>query len=79
MQDSATEFEHLAKAERDIADGERRVTAQMLVVERLRGAGHDARESERLLLNLQQTLGAWRDHREVILRAIARLERATQR
>lgn len=76
MQDVLAEFDHLAKAERDVADGERRVTAQMLLVERLRGAGQDAHEAERLLLNLGQTLQAWRDHRELILREIARLERA---
>lgn len=79
MPELATELKHLAKAERDIADGERHVTAQMLMVERLRDTGHDTREAQRLLLNLRQSLDAWWDHRDAILRVIARLERAPAR
>lgn len=75
MPDLMTEREHLLQADRDIADGERRITAQTLLVERLRTAGHDTREAERLLLNLRQTLETWRDHRDAILHEIARLER----
>ena len=79
MPDLQTEQEHLFKAERDIVQGERRITAQALLVERLRRGGHDTREAERLLLNLRQTLDAWRDHREAILREIGRLEREPPR
>ena len=79
MADLQTEREHLLKADRHIVEGERRITAQALRVERLRGGGHDTDESERLLLNLRQTLEAWWDHREAILREIARLEHAGTR
>ena len=72
--DLATEEAHLEKSERDIADGERRVSAQALLVERLRAGGHDTGTAEALLMTLQQTLEGWRAHREEILRSIARLQ-----
>jgi len=71
----ADERENLAKAERDISAGERRVAAQEVLVERLRRDGHSVREAEGLLLTLRQTLTAWMGHRDEILRQIARLER----
>lgn len=74
MADLATELKHLAKAESDIAAGERRVSAQALLVERLRDGGHETGEAEALLLTLRQTLAAWRGHRDEILRTVARLE-----
>ncbi|MEZ0169387.1 hypothetical protein [Microvirga sp. TS319] len=46
MADPVAEREHLARAERDIAEGERRVTRQMLLVEELRRDGHDTTEAE---------------------------------
>lgn len=67
---------HLAKADRDIVDGERRITAQQLLIEQLRVDEHDTSEAERLLLTLRQTLEAWQSHRDLILQAIARLEQA---
>ena len=73
MTQLAEEREHLAQADRDIVAGERRVAAQMLLVERLRRDGHDTHAAE-LLANLQGTLEAWRAHREQILREIARLK-----
>lgn len=76
VQNLETERRHLAEADRDIAAGERCVTTQALLVERLRGAGHDTGEAERLLLTLRQTLEAWWGHRELILDEISRLERA---
>lgn len=74
-----TERQHLLEADRHIVAGERRVTAQALRVERLREGGHDTGRAERLLLNLRQTLEAWWEHREAILREIARLEHAGTR
>jgi hypothetical protein len=70
----AGEREQLAQADRDIAAGERRVLAQVLLIERLRRDGHDTHGAKLLLANLQGTLEAWRVHREEILRKIARLE-----
>ena len=68
MPDLDLEREHLGRAERDIAEGERRVTRQMLLIERLRQEGHDTAEAEKLLLTLRETLAEWQAHRDEILR-----------
>lgn len=65
---------NLAKSDRDIVEGEGRITRQTALVERLRGHGQTVTEAERLLETLHQTLELWRDHREAILRRIAYLE-----
>ena len=67
---------HLVKADRDIAEGGRRVSAQVLLIERLRVGGHSTGDAENLLQTLRQTLQAWQNHRDLILQAIARLEAA---
>ena len=69
---SAKERNHLAKAERDIAEGEERITRQMLLIEKMRQDGHDATEAEKMLRTLRETLSAWQEHREEILRELAR-------
>lgn len=74
MLDLATEKTELAKANRDITEGEDRIRHQAELVQRLRAAGQDMAVAERLLVTLQQTLAAWKDHRDLILMAIARLE-----
>ena len=74
MLDLATEKEHLAKAESDIAEGERRITQQTELIERLRRDDHNVGEAETLLETLRQTLRTWQDHRDLILVTIARLE-----
>ena len=74
MLDLATEREHLAKADHDIAEGEAGISHQVELIDRLREQGHDLSGAKGLLLTLEQTLQAWRDHREEILRTIARLE-----
>jgi hypothetical protein len=76
--DLAMEKQHLAKAERDIAAGEVRVTQQAELVEHMRQRGaHELTEGERLLETLRGTLQTWRSHRENILEAIARMEKET--
>ena len=67
MSDPAIEREHLSRAERHIVEGEERITMQMLLVERMRSEGQDAKEAERLLLTLRETLVAWQWHRTQIL------------
>jgi hypothetical protein len=54
-------------------EGERRVAAQMLLLEQLRADGHDTRLAEKLLASLQATLTEWRTHRELIVKRIAQL------
>ncbi|MBB3021536.1 hypothetical protein FHR70_004637 [Microvirga lupini] len=72
MPDPALERVHLAKAERDIAEGEERITRQMLLIERMNQEGHDTAEAERLLLTLREVLAEWQAHREEILRVLER-------
>jgi hypothetical protein len=72
MPDPVLEREHLAIAERHITQGEGRVTAQMLRIEELRGAGHDVKEAEKFLTLLEATLSAWQEHRDEIFRDLAR-------
>ena len=76
MIDLATEKETLAKADRDVAEGERRVAQQAELIEhmRSRGSPHDVTAAEGLLRTLQETLQSWRDHRATIIRTIADME-----
>jgi hypothetical protein len=69
----AREGRTLAQADQDIVDGERRVAAQMLLVEQLRADGHDTHLAEKLLASLQASLSEWRAHRELIVQRIAQL------
>lgn len=75
MTDLAMEREHLAKAERDLVEGEERIARQAELLARLREAGHDIGLAEILLHNLEQTLQVWKDHRDEILATLARLEK----
>ena len=68
----SAEQEALARAERDIADGERRVTDQIVLIEALRRDGHDVSEAEKLLQTFLETLVAWHGHRDEILVELAR-------
>jgi len=72
MPDPAIEREHLSKAERDIAEGEERISRQMILIDRLRQDGHDVAGAERLLVILQETLAVWQAHRDEILRELRR-------
>ncbi|MFC1458471.1 hypothetical protein ACETIH_17550 [Microvirga arabica] len=72
MPNHTLEWEHLVKTERDIVEGEWRVTRQMLLIEKLRQAGHATAEAEKLLLTLEDTLEDWWAHRDEILRNLER-------
>lgn len=72
--DLQKELKDLAKAELDIIEGERRITEQIIRIEAMRNAGKDTTRAEEMLRTLEETLEAWRAHRQVILDAIARLE-----
>lgn len=78
MPNLAVERQHLVKANRDIAEGEKRILAQTQFIERLRRKGQETDQAELLLLNLQQTLAVWQAHREQIRETIAQLEQATE-
>lgn len=72
MIDLEAERRHLAKAEHDIADGEMRVSRQILLIEELRRDGHDIAQAERYLGILRDTLATWYDHRDLIMHEIER-------
>ena len=77
MSDLDAERRHLVKADQHIVDGERRISAQLLLIERFQASGQDTREAKQLFLSLKQTLKVWQDHRILILQEIARLEGAS--
>ena len=62
----------LAKAEQDIADGDLRISEQIIRITRMREKGYDTAQAEELLETLKATLEAWLRHRELILDAIKR-------
>jgi hypothetical protein len=64
----------LGKAELRIAEGERRITRQMMLIEELRADGHDVTHAETALEALQHTLEAWNSQRDAVLAVIRRLE-----
>ena len=72
MPDMQQEREHLAKANRDIADGERRVAEQIILIQQMTEKGQDTALAEEFLRNLEQTLEQWHVHRRLILEALAR-------
>ena len=75
MLDLAMEKEHLAKADRDIAEGEKRIARQTALIEHKRTAGIPGlAEAEALLGTLEDTMRIWRSHRATILRTIEEIE-----
>ena len=72
MSDPFMESEHLARAERHIAEGERRVAAQREIIARLVEEGRDTALAKKLLQSLEQALEQWHVHRRLILESLAR-------
>ncbi len=68
------EREDLAKADLDIAAGERRVAEQIALIEQMTRKGQNTTEASRLLRNYDETLEQFRFHRQLILDEIARQE-----
>ena len=74
MPDLQQEREHLAEADRHIAEGRRRVADQVALIARLAQDGHDTTQARRLLLTLEASLEGRHEHRQIILCNIARLD-----
>ena len=68
------ERQHLDRADADIAAGEGRVTEQIALIERLAVQGQNTTEAQKLLQSYQETLETWREHRQLIVEEIERLE-----
>jgi predicted nucleic acid-binding Zn-ribbon protein len=71
MASVAREQADFDKAEQDIRDGEARIEQQRRLIDDLRRDGHETVEAEKLLWALQQSLDAWRAHRDTIRTLLA--------
>jgi hypothetical protein len=71
MPDPVKEQGDLDKAEQDIRDGEERIAQQSRLIAELRRDGHDTVEAEKLLWAMQQSLEAWKGHRDTIGNVLA--------
>jgi len=65
----------LVKAETDIEDGWKRLRNQQDLLRELRASGHDAKQAERLVGLMMQTLVEWERHRILIVERVAYLEK----
>ena len=65
----------LVKADQDIEEGWLRIRNQEDRVRELMAGGHDARQAERLVQLLKQTLIEWERHRTLIVQRVTYLER----
>ncbi|MBM0206165.1 hypothetical protein JNW90_26490 [Micromonospora sp. STR1s_5] len=72
--DRQLEVEHLAQADRHVAEGQVRVDQQQARLAALGESGFDTALAERLLETLERTLIEWRAHREEILRRLANID-----
>ncbi|ACL63054.1 hypothetical protein [Methylobacterium nodulans] len=70
------EQEDLIQADRHLAAGEKRVIEQIVLLQRMTEKGYDTATGKDLLRLLEETMVIWQDHRQLILDAIARHERA---
>jgi hypothetical protein len=61
--------EVLAKIDRDIAEGERHVAEQIVLIRWMSGECLDTSLAQSLLFNLEQILQHWHAHRQLILEA----------
>jgi hypothetical protein len=79
MPDVAKEQADLAKADQDVREGEARISHQMALIEELRRDGHETGDAEKLLWTLQQSLEAWKGHRDTIRSILAKSKERSQR
>jgi len=70
--DRKTEEEHLRKADADIAQGRERIERQKQLIERMAAHGHDVTAAKSILQTLHETLEVMKEHRETILKELAR-------
>ena len=69
------EREELIQADRHLAAGEQRIAEQIALIRWMTERGYDTVVAKDLLRLLEETLTIWKEHRELILGAIARYER----
>jgi hypothetical protein len=69
MSKTLNRCEVLAKIDRDIAEGERHVAEQIVLIKWMREECLDTTLAQSLLCNLEQILEHWHTHRQLILEA----------
>jgi hypothetical protein len=69
--DLEVESAALVQANRDINDGKVRIQRQREIIYELSSDGHDTQAALRLLMTLEDTLGAMIEHRTLIVARIA--------
>lgn len=72
--DREAEIERLNLSERHIAEAERHIMEQQLIVGQLRGGGHDTQEAERLLKTMESVLDTYQVHRRLIVEMIDQID-----
>ena len=73
--DHNAELNRLAQADRHIADAERNVSDQLLLIEKLRRDGHDIRIAEETLKRFEASLHTLREHRHLIVTTIEQIDK----
>ncbi|MCO8590311.1 hypothetical protein [Burkholderia multivorans] len=76
MDKLAQERGHLALADQHISEAEQRLAGLAALIARRRSNGVDASSALALLGLFEDIIATYRDHRQLILDSIARLERA---
>ena len=69
MSKTLNRCEVLAKIDRDIAEGERHVAEQIVLIKWMREQCLDTTLAQNLLSNLEQILEHWHTHRQLIMEA----------
>jgi hypothetical protein len=70
--DRAVEEQHLRRAEADIVAARERIERQGALVARLQDHGHDTATARAFLETMHDTLVAMEEHRQTILKELAR-------
>ena len=78
MTDLEREHAHLILADRHLGEGRKRVSDLIAGIDRMTRDGLDTTLAENLLTTFEQTLVQWKEHRLIILDAIARQEKTAR-
>jgi hypothetical protein len=74
IHDHRSAREDLAQADRDIAEGAKRMADHCLLIEWMVTAGQDTTEAKKLLQSYERTLAQWRRDRDLLRYKIECLE-----
>jgi hypothetical protein len=66
------ELKHLRRADSEVAGARDRIQRQVTLIGRLEEHGHDVPAAQSVLQTMRQTLRLMEDHRELIIKELAR-------